>query len=149
MSQMPTQNSLEKKSEDIPEGLWMRCPECGGMLFRKVVEEALSVCPDCQHHFRLSARTRIAQLVDPGSFEEMFTDIEPSDPIKFVDKKAYKDRLESEGTGFHRAVFDAYEELAAAYPQRIVAVDGERDPGVVAADIWAIVSDRLGKDGAA
>jgi acetyl-CoA carboxylase carboxyl transferase subunit beta len=55
---------LKLQKEGIPEGLWMRCPECGDMLFRKVVEEALHVCPGCQHHhFRVSARTRIAQLV--------------------------------------------------------------------------------------
>jgi acetyl-CoA carboxylase carboxyl transferase subunit beta len=66
------------------------------MLFRKVVEEALDVCPECQHHFRISARRRIEQLVDPASFEEMFADLEPMDPLKFVDKKAYKDRLKSE-----------------------------------------------------
>lgn len=76
--------------------MWMRCPDCGAMLFRKVVEEAFHVCPECQYHFRISARQRIEQLVDPGSFEEMFDDIEPTDPLKFVDKKAYKDRLKSE-----------------------------------------------------
>src|SRR5438477_2799326 len=96
MSQLPSDIPLERKSEGIPEGLWMRCPECGGMLFRKVVEEALHVCPDCQHHFRISARVRAEQLVDPGSFEEMFTDIEPADPLKFQDKKPYKDRLKTE-----------------------------------------------------
>ena len=52
--------------------------------------------PNASIHFRISARERIEQLVDPGSFEEMFDDIEPADPLKFVDKKAYKDRLKSE-----------------------------------------------------
>jgi acetyl-CoA carboxylase carboxyl transferase subunit beta len=85
-----------QRKEGIPEGLWMRCPECGDMLFRKAVEEAMHVCPQCQHHFRISARHRIEQLVDPGSFEEMFMDIEPTDPIKFVDRKHYKDRLKQE-----------------------------------------------------
>jgi acetyl-CoA carboxylase carboxyl transferase subunit beta len=87
-----------RKYEGVPEGLWMRCPveSCGEMLFRKVVEDALHVCPSCQHHFRISARTRIEQLVDPGSFEEMFEGIEPADPLKFVDKKSYKERLKSE-----------------------------------------------------
>jgi acetyl-CoA carboxylase carboxyl transferase subunit beta len=94
MSQLPAETS--RRNEGVPEGLWMRCPECGEMLFRKVVEEALHVCPGCQYHFRVGARQRIAQLVDPGSFEEMFSDIEPADPLKFVDKKAYKDRLKSE-----------------------------------------------------
>src|SRR3954453_2090377 len=82
---------LVKEKEGVPEGLWMRCPECGDMLFRKVVEEAMHVCPACDYHFRVSARTRIAQLVDPDSFEEMFADIEPADPLKFSDRKAYKD----------------------------------------------------------
>ena len=84
------------KREGIPEGLWLRCPECEEMLFRKVVDENLWVCPTCQYHFRIGARQRIQQLVDTGSFEEMFHDIEPTDPLKFVDKKAYKDRLKSE-----------------------------------------------------
>jgi acetyl-CoA carboxylase carboxyl transferase subunit beta len=80
----------------VPEGLWMRCPECGDMLFRKVVEEALHVCPACQYHFRISARKRIEHLVDPGSFEEMFEDVEPTDPLEFVDKKPYEARLKTE-----------------------------------------------------
>jgi acetyl-CoA carboxylase carboxyl transferase subunit beta len=108
MSEVPAENPSMtlRKTEGVPEGLWLRCKECGAMLFRKVVEQELHVCPECQYHFRLSARTRIEQLSDAGSFEEMFADIEPADPIKFVDKKAYKDRLKSEQsrTGNHDAV---------------------------------------------
>src|SRR5256886_16702582 len=102
MSQVPSNQPGNQpgpksaKSEGIPEGLWLRCPDCGDMLFRKVVEEALDVCPACQYHFRISAARRVEQLVDPGSFEELFDDLEPTDPLKFVDKKAYKDRLKSE-----------------------------------------------------
>jgi acetyl-CoA carboxylase carboxyl transferase subunit beta len=102
MSQAPNPaNPMEIPRKDregggIPEGLWLRCPDCGDMLFRKVVEEALWVCPNCDYHFRISARQRIEQLVDPGSFEEMFGDLEPADPLKFVDKKSYKDRLKAE-----------------------------------------------------
>jgi acetyl-CoA carboxylase carboxyl transferase subunit beta len=88
--------SPDRKNEGVPEGLWLRCSECGEMLFRKVVDEALHVCPSCGHHFRISARVRIDQLVDPGSFEEMFADLEPADPLRFVDKKSYKDRLKQE-----------------------------------------------------
>ena len=92
----PAAAGAERDRTGIPEGLWLRCPECGDMLFRKVVEEALHVCPNCQYHFRISARTRIEQLVDPGSFEERYEDVEPADPLRFVDKKAYKDRLKAE-----------------------------------------------------
>ena len=79
MSQVPAEPPSRK--EGIPEGLWMRCDDCGDMLFRKVVEENLWVCPSCGHHSRLSARQRIAQLVDPDSFEEMFLDIAPVDTL--------------------------------------------------------------------
>jgi acetyl-CoA carboxylase carboxyl transferase subunit beta len=93
MSQAPVDPT---KKEGIPQGLWMRCPECEEMLYRKVVDENLNVCPNCDYHFRISARTRIEQLVDPRSFEEMWTDIEPADPLEFTDKKAYAERLKSE-----------------------------------------------------
>jgi acetyl-CoA carboxylase carboxyl transferase subunit beta len=95
MSEAPNEPASTKK-DGVPEGLWMRCSGCGAMLYRKMVEEALHVCPECQHHFRISARQRIDQLVDPASFEEMFEDIEPTDSLKFVDKKTYKERLRDE-----------------------------------------------------
>ncbi|MGN6728019.1 MAG: acetyl-CoA carboxylase, carboxyltransferase subunit beta [Tepidisphaeraceae bacterium] len=80
----------------MPAGLWMRCPECGDMLFKKVVEDNFHVCPACNFHFRVSARTRVAQVCDEGSFEELFAGIEPIDPLKFVDKKSYADRIKAE-----------------------------------------------------
>jgi acetyl-CoA carboxylase carboxyl transferase subunit beta len=95
MPESPNEQASTKK-DGVPEGLWMRCSGCGAMLYRKMVEEALHVCPECQYHFRISARQRIDQLVDPASFEEMFEDIEPTDPLKFVDKKSYKERLKDE-----------------------------------------------------
>lgn len=88
--------STTPERSGIPAGLWMRCPECAEMLFRKVVEDNLDVCPSCQHHFRVSARRRIEQLADEGSFEELFSDIRPVDPLEFVDKKGYGDRLVAE-----------------------------------------------------
>ncbi len=100
MSQMPAEAgspaAAAKPREGIPEGLWMRCPECGDMLFRKVVEDALNVCPNCQYHFRIGADVRVRQLCDEGTFEERWADLEPTDPLKFEDKKAYGDRLKAE-----------------------------------------------------
>lgn len=95
MSQVPS-DGLRLQKEGIPEGLWLRCPECGEMLFRKVVEEAQNVCPGCQYHFRLSARDRVEQLADPGTFEERFADVLPTDPLEFSDKKSYAGRLKAE-----------------------------------------------------
>lgn len=93
---MTQQTGEPQERTGIPAGLWTRCPECGEMLFKKAVDDNLAVCPACNYHFRVSARTRVNQLCDEGSFEELFTDIEPIDALNFVDKKKYTDRIKSE-----------------------------------------------------
>ena len=87
-----------RRRRDVPEGLWMRCPGCSQMLYRKAVAENFHVCPKCQQHFRVDARTRIEILVDPGSFEEHDQDFESADPLKFKDLKTYTEF--KIGTGF-------------------------------------------------
>lgn len=77
----------------VPEGLWMRCPSCGATLYKKDVERRQNVCPECDHHFYISARERIRHLVDEDSFEEWFAEICPVDPLGFVDRKSYRERL--------------------------------------------------------
>ncbi|MDG2054414.1 MAG: acetyl-CoA carboxylase, carboxyltransferase subunit beta [Phycisphaerales bacterium] len=84
----------EEGRKSIPEGLWIRCPACAGILFRRSVENNLWVCPECQHHFRVSAEQRIEQLVDPGSFEPMNATMASMDPLGFVDLKPYTKRIE-------------------------------------------------------
>lgn len=83
------------RRKGIPEGLWMRCGSCGGILFRRSVENNLEVCPECDHHFRVDAATRVFQLCDPGTFEPVNEHLAPADPLEFVDLKAYPDRLEA------------------------------------------------------
>ncbi len=85
------------KKADVPPGLWMRCPTCEGMLFTKTVVANQQVCPECEHHFRVPARQRIEQLCDPGSFEEMFAEVAPADPLEFrwLDQ-VYADRVKRE-----------------------------------------------------
>ena len=77
----------------VPEGLWLRCAGCGETVFRKTLETNLEVCPKCEHHHRVSARRRIDQMVDPGSFEPFNADLTASDPLKFHDIKPYADRI--------------------------------------------------------
>ena len=78
---------------DIPKGLWMRCPQCEAMLFSKNVAANLHVCTECDHHFRIGADERANQLCDPGSFEPMWEQLSPTDPLQFTDLKSYKQRL--------------------------------------------------------
>ncbi len=94
-----------RKKKDMPDGLWMRCDECGKTVFRKDVESALRVCPECGFHFPLDSAQRIAMTLDPGSFQELFAEIAPQDPLGFVDREAYADRLKrySEATGLRDA----------------------------------------------
>jgi acetyl-CoA carboxylase carboxyl transferase subunit beta len=76
-----------------PEAQWVKCPACDAFIYHKRLERSLRVCPECNHHFRLPARDRLAQLVDAGSFEELSADIESVDVLQFVDTKPYADRL--------------------------------------------------------
>ena len=77
----------------VPDGLWTQCPECEETIFRKSLEANLMVCPKCDHHMRVSARRRIEQLLDAGTFEPLDADMQPMDPLGFVDQKPYIDRL--------------------------------------------------------
>src|SRR6478672_9721771 len=96
-----TQSSWEqmatpRKNVDVPEGLWLKCPACAEMIYRKTMEEQDHTCPVCRHHFRVGAEERIQMLVDPGSFEEMDETIGPRDFLAFTDKKSYAKRLADE-----------------------------------------------------
>lgn len=88
--------SAAAKRTDVPEGLWLRCGACNKMLYRHSVEQNLHVCPQCDHHFRIGADTRIAQLCDPGSFEPLWSELRPLDLLGFKDLKPYKQRLAEE-----------------------------------------------------
>ena len=68
---------------DIPDGLWMRCPGCAATVYRKLVTANKDICPECGHHFRISAKRRIELLTDHDSFEELFADITTADPLNF------------------------------------------------------------------
>ncbi len=95
MTQVPSRSWSDtpelapKGKKAVPEGLWIRCLECAAMLFRKSVENNLWVCPECRYHFRISARQRIRQLTDPGSFEPFNERMTPVDPLSFVDLRPY------------------------------------------------------------
>lgn len=84
----------------------MRCTSCAAILFRRSVENNLWVCPECQHHFRLSGQQRIEQLVDTGTFEAHDEALSPADPLQFKDLKTYTDRIAvaQKKTGFNDAM---------------------------------------------
>lgn len=77
----------------VPEGLWEKCSGCGAVLYGPELENNLMVCPQCSYHHKIRARKRLNALLDSGSAEELFGNLEPMDPLKFRDSKKYKDRL--------------------------------------------------------
>jgi acetyl-CoA carboxylase carboxyl transferase subunit beta len=82
-----------EKRSNVPEGLWKKCVKCDAVLYRPDVERNDDVCPKCDHHMRIGARRRLDIFLDPTEREEILTDIEPVDRLKFKDKKRYRDRL--------------------------------------------------------
>ena len=86
-----------KPRKEMPEGLWMRCPGCEHMLYKSAVEKNLNVCPECNHHFRIEAKTRISYLVDEASFQQIFEDMTSDDPLSFKFRgTTYKQRIKED-----------------------------------------------------
>jgi acetyl-CoA carboxylase carboxyl transferase subunit beta len=86
---------VSQRTSKVPEGLWIKCTQCGEILQSKVLKENLHVCPECTQHFRMPAAERIAMLTDEGSFDEYAEDLVSTDPLEFDDTKPYKARLRS------------------------------------------------------
>ena len=89
----PPASGAAANKVDVPRGVWLQCPSCQATVFQKALEENLYVCPECAYHHRIPARTRIAQLVDPDSFEEFLADLVSPHTLKFKERLTYKERL--------------------------------------------------------
>jgi acetyl-CoA carboxylase carboxyl transferase subunit beta len=81
------------RKKQIPGDLWMKCPDCKGMLFKKEVEDRKKVCTECQYHFTITPTERLDLMVDPGTFQELWTDLESVDALKFEGDVSYKKKL--------------------------------------------------------
>jgi acetyl-CoA carboxylase carboxyl transferase subunit beta len=81
------------RKKEIPGDLWMKCPDCKGMIFKKEVEDRKKVCTECQYHFTITPAERLDLLVDPGSFQELWADLASVDALKFEGEVSYKKKL--------------------------------------------------------
>src|SRR5438093_6601512 len=95
------------------EGLWVKCEDCRQIIWKKDLEENMNVCPKCDKHFRIDARTRLAQLLDNNEYDVFDADLVSTDPLKFVDLKAYSSRLKQakKETGLKDAIINAHGKL--------------------------------------
>jgi len=96
----------DRRKVTIPEGLWIKCNNCGEIIYSKEIDRNLKVCPKCEYHFRITARERIDLLVDPGTFKEFDSQIHSEDPLQFKDSQKYRDRIKAavKKTGLSDAV---------------------------------------------
>jgi len=131
---------MKRPKRGVPEGLWERCPGCHNVIFRKTAEERHNVCPECEYHFYVSGKERIAQVLDAGTFEEWDEDLRPADPLDFEDKKKYIDRLAAEQrrTGLSDAAMTGTGMIRA----RRVAF-GVTDSAFIMGSMGSVVGERL------
>ena len=131
---------VTRPKRGVPLGLWIRCDGCKSTVFRKRVDEALGVCPECDFHFYVSADARIRQLLDEESYEEWFQELAPADPLNFADKKPYKDRLiaEQKKTGLREACV-----AGRGYMRGRPLVFGLTDSAFIMGSMGSVVGEKL------
>lgn len=95
-------SSVSRNVPEVPDELFAKCPACKHMIYQKDLGPA-KICPTCSYNFRISAQERLALTVDEASFQELFTDIETKDPLRFPDYQAKLQKVR-QATGLHEAV---------------------------------------------
>src|SRR5207245_8634114 len=131
---------MGRRKRGVPEGLWIRCPQCKATIFRKEAESRYNVCPECHYHFYLPARERICQLLDQDSFEEWFQDLRPLDALEFHDRIPYAQRLEQEQakTGMRDAAV-----VGRGFIRGRPVVFGVTDFAFMAGSMGSVVGEKL------
>jgi len=129
------------RKQNIPDGLWIKCPACGQTTYKTEVEENGQICPSCGHHYRLGARQRITMLLDEGSFDETNTHLQTADPLGFaVGKETYPERIERarKQSGVGEAVITG---LGAIEGSRVAIA--AMDPAFVMASMGSVVGEKF------
>jgi len=93
LNKSPAVPQVNGRKKSVPAGLWVKCPECPNMIFKKSLEKSHSVCPKCSYHFVIGAWERVELLMDDGTFEEMDSSLKSLDPLRFKAAKSYVDKL--------------------------------------------------------
>ena len=128
------------KKVNIAEGLWIKCDSCKEIVYRAEVDRAGRVCPRCGYPFRISAKERIAQLCDEGSFEPRDAGLASRDPLEFKDTKKYTDRVKAarKATGLEEAVLTGTARIGG-YP----VVLGVFEFGFLGGSMASVVGEKL------
>lgn len=139
---MAERATKEQTGQAPAEDIWVKCPGCREIAFRKEVERNLNVCGKCGHHFRVTVAQRLAITVDRGSWREMFAELAIGDPLEFVDSKPYPMRLEQARKQSGRN--DAVVVGVAAIGERPVAL-GLMDFEFMGGSMGVVVGEKLAR----
>lgn len=126
----------------VPEGVWMRCDGCSATVFRKEVERNRHVCPLCDHHFPIRAHERIAQLLDPDTFQPWDEGLRPGDPLGFNDRRPYPERVRAEQvkTGMSEAAV-----VGQGFVHGIRLAIGLTDSAFIMGSMGSVVGEKLAR----
>ncbi len=83
------------RKKELPGGLWMKCPDCGNMIFKKAVEEKKMVCPDCAYHFSIAPQERVDLMLDPSTWTRHWANLAPVDALHFEGVTSYRKKIEA------------------------------------------------------
>src|SRR5476649_1031432 len=135
----PMATPAKEKPSRVPEGLWVKCPDCSQVIYNKDLAANLSVCPKCAHHFRINATERLRMLFD-GEWTEYDKDLVSTDPLGFTDTKPYKARLKAsiESTGMKDAVIVASGALGG-----IPTVIASMEYGFIGGSMGVVVGEKI------
>jgi len=131
-----------KKKEDMPDGLWEKCPDCGEIINKKQLENNFFTCIKCDYHFRIGSEQYIKILLDKDSFKEMDRKMRSADPLEFEDTKRYKDRIDS--TIKKTGLYDAVKTGTGKINSREVAL-GCMDFGFIGGSMGSVVGEKLAR----
>ncbi|GAB4220241.1 MAG: acetyl-CoA carboxylase, carboxyltransferase subunit beta [Acidobacteriota bacterium] len=136
----PLQPAAEDERTVRTEGLFTKCEGCKAIIWKKDLEQSLWVCPKCAFHFRIDARKRLQILFDGGEYQEFESELQSTDPLGFVDKKPYRERLQAaiRSTGCNEAVVNAEGRL-----QGIPTICASMEYGFIGGSMGSVVGEKI------
>jgi acetyl-CoA carboxylase carboxyl transferase subunit beta len=135
-----TLQAVDRK--EMPDGLWVKCDECGEIIYKKELDKKLYVCPKCDHHFRIGSSNYLKILIDKGTFKEFNENITSIDPLKFKDSKKYTDRykIATQKTGLTEAVITGQGKI-----EGIPVIIGIMDFSFLGGSMGSVVGEKVSR----
>jgi acetyl-CoA carboxylase carboxyl transferase subunit beta len=132
----------ETQKKEMPDGLWMKCEQCGEIIHKMELEKSLHTCPKCNAHFRIGSKEYIEILLDADSFKEHDRKMRSGDPLKFTDTKRYRDRIPEaiKKTGLYDAV-----RWGTGTLNKIPVVLAAMDFSFIGGSMGSVVGEKVGR----